>query len=381
MKRYIQNIQPGDKAEGDFHFYYLKLIGMKTMLKQVTGIDVAKDELVTCQGRIYDDLSIELFAHKTFPNTTKGIESLVEWVEKSGTAGRFVMEATGVYYENLAYYLADNGYQVSVILPNKISSYMRTLEIKTITDATCSDAITQFGLQRNLDDWQPPTGVYRTLRQLTRERSQIVETRTVAKNQLHAESYGMYQNKKTLARMKKLIAFLDKQENEIEHELKELLKNDPEVKEIMVILCSLTGIGLVTAATVLGETNGFNLIRNKRQLASYAGFDVKQKDSGKSIKSKPKISKHGNKYLRRAMHFPALTAIKHDERFKAIYARLVSKHGIKMKAAVAVQRKLLEMMYSLYKNKIIYNKNYLQVSEAVLSTPVSGNPFKIEANR
>jgi len=109
----------------------------------------------------------------------------------------------------------------------------------------------------------------------------------------------------------------------------------------------------------LGETNGFELIRNRRQLASYAGFDVKEKQSGTSVKGKPKISKKGNKYLRKAMHLPALSAIRHDERFKAVFRRIVSRHGIKMKAAVAVQRKLLEMMFTLYKTNTPYNKEYL----------------------
>lgn len=60
------------------------------------------------------------------------------------------------------------------------------------------------------------------------------------------------------------------------------------------------------------------------------------------------------------MHLPALAAIRHDERFKAIFVRLVSKHGIKMKAVVAVQRKLLEMMYIVYKTNTPYDKKYLQ---------------------
>ena len=59
------------------------------------------------------------------------------------------------------------------------------------------------------------------------------------------------------------------------------------------------------------------------------------------------------------MHLPALTAIRHDERFKAVFARLVSKHGIKMKAAVAVQRKLLEMVFTIYKTNKKYDKDYL----------------------
>jgi transposase len=121
----------------------------------------------------------------------------------------------------------------------------------------------------------------------------------------------------------------------------------------------VTGVGELTSVTVLAETNGFEMIRNKRQIASYAGFDVKEKQSGTSVKGKPRISKKGNKYLRKAMYLPALSAIRHDERFKAIFTRLVAKHGIKMKAAVAVQRKMLELMFTLFKTRSTYDKHYL----------------------
>ena len=123
----------------------------------------------------------------------------------------------------------------------------------------------------------------------------------------------------------------------------------------------------MTACTVLGETNGFDLIRNKRQLTSYAGLDIKDHQSGTSVKKKPKISKRGNRYLRKAMHFPALTAIRHDERFKALFERLISKHGIKMKAAVAVQRKLLEMTYTIFKTNKEYDKQYFKNKEIILA--------------
>ncbi|WP_245535959.1 IS110 family transposase [Psychroflexus torquis] len=42
-------------------------------------------------------------------------------------------------------------------------------------------------------------------------------------------------------------------------------------------------------------------------MTSYAGFDVKEKQSGTSIKGKPRISKRGNRYLRKSMHFPSLS--------------------------------------------------------------------------
>jgi transposase len=336
---------------------------MKKIVKQVAGIDVAQKELVVSLGRMYDDWSPELYAHKAFANTEAGFIALIIWVKnqtQQDVAVRFVMEATGVYHESLAYFLTDKSFEVSIVLPNKISNYFRTLEVKTITDKTASEAITLFGLERKLDSWQQPKGLYKKLRQLTRERGQLIEERTTIKNQLHAEQAEAEPHKKTISRIKKRIELLNKQEKEIKAEIDELIKEDGGMKQLLIILCSLPGVGILTAVTVLAETNGFDLIRNKRQLASYAGFDVKEKQSGTSVKGKSRISKKGNKYLRKAMHFPALTAIRCDERFKAVFARIVSKHGIKMKAAVAVQRKLLEMIYILYKTRMSYDKEYLK---------------------
>jgi transposase len=352
---------------------------MKKIVKQVLGIDVAKNELVGCLGRMYDDWTPELYGYKTFANTVKGFAALVLWLKKNTEEVipvRFVMEATGVYHEALAYFLSENGYEVSIVLPNKISNYTRTLEVKTITDKTASEAITRFGLERKLDLWQKPRDIFKKLRQLTRERGQIVEERTAVKNQLHAEQVEAEPNKRSIKRIQDRIKMLNKQEKEIKEEVVALIKEDKEIAGLVLLICSLPGIGILTTAIVLAETNGFELIRNKRQLTSYAGFDIIEKQSGISVKGKTRISKKGNKYLRKAMHLPALAAIKHDERYKAIFARTVSKHGIKMKAAVVVQRKLLEMIFTLFKNKTEYDKDYLnrnedEINKAVLNEAIA----------
>jgi transposase len=334
---------------------------MKKIMKQVAAIDVAQDELVVCLGRLDESLNKELFAHKTFGNDLKGFGDLANWVKKlsvTGLAVRYVMEATGVYHESLAYYLHEKDLEVSIVLPNKISNYARTLDVKTVTDRTASEAIALFGLERQLDTWSRPAAVYLQMRQLTREKGQLLDERTVLKNQLHAELAGALPNKKSVERTQKRIALLSKQEKEIIEELKMLLKADPAMQEKVKLLSSIPGIATLTATTILAETNGFDLIRNKRQLTSYAGLDVKEKQSGTSVKGKSKISKRGNKKLRRALYMPALAAIRCDERFKNIFARLVGKHGIKMKAAVAVQRRLLEMSYTIYKTGQPYDKQY-----------------------
>ena len=58
------------------------------------------------------------------------------------------------------------------------------------------------------------------------------------------------------------------------------------------------------------------------------------------------------------MHLPALSAVKWNEIYKEDYARLVSKHGIKIKALVSIQRKLLELIYVIHKSKTEFDKEY-----------------------
>src|ERR1700733_11866896 len=218
---------------------------MTNIVKQVVGIDVAQNELVVSLGRMNHDTGTDIFAFKTFPNNAVGFKDLWAWVSKLSAkeiSVRYVMEATGVYHEKLAYYLSDQGQEVSIVLPNKISNYFRTLDVKTVTDKTASEAITQFGLERKLDSWKRPKPVFKKLRQLTRERDQLVQARTVAKNQLHAEQAEAEPNKNSVARLKKQITFLNKQEQEIKAEIVELTKEEDQVNRSIKMMSSLSGV-------------------------------------------------------------------------------------------------------------------------------------------
>jgi len=92
------------------------------ILKQVLGIDVAQKELVVCLSKLNSDLSIDHYANKVFSNKEAGFVALIKWVKKltiENVEIHFVMEATGVYHQKFAYYLDANGFNVSIVLPNK----------------------------------------------------------------------------------------------------------------------------------------------------------------------------------------------------------------------------------------------------------------------
>jgi len=113
----------------------------------------------------------------------------------------------------------------------------------------------------------------------------------------------------------------------------------------------------MTIITTIAETTCFALVTNQKQLSSYAGYDVVQKESGKS-KCKTCISKKGNKYLRRAFYMSELSACRHNKKMKEFYIRLAIKKNNKKIALIAVARKLLLLVYTLWKKDVEYDPDY-----------------------
>lgn len=333
---------------------------MEKMIKQSVGIDCSKDKLDVSFAIMDDSFESYFLSTTVFSNDRAGWARLNKWVDKLSNDElpiRFVIEATGVYHESVCMYLFMLGKKISILLPNKVKKFAGTLKSKTVNDRVSAQTIAQMGLEKKLDDWQPPHDVFNLLRQLTRERNQLLEEKTQILCELHAEKSGAWPNKRSIHRMKQRIKLIEKQIDEIEKELIEAVNKHPWLKQKLSDLCSIPGIGFLTAVTVVSESNGFNLVRNKKQIVSYAGLDVIEKQSGSSVRSKTRISRKGNKHIRRAMYFPAFSA-KRRGKMNQLFSRIEGRSGIKMKAAVAVQRKLLELMYILWKKNERFDPDY-----------------------
>jgi len=334
---------------------------MENVIRQCIGIDCGMKEHVASFSRMYVDLRVECLSTLAIPNGPGGFVKLSKWIRKlidPSMPCQIVLEATGVYHETLACFLTEKGWPVSVVLPNRAKYFSKTLTVKTVNDKVSSQTLAAMGLEKKLDVWSPPDPIYNQLRQLTRERDQLKAESTQIKCQLHAEESGAWPNKSSIKRMNQRLSLIERQVEEVETSIREVVAESPEIDQAVRRMTSIVGVGMLTAVTVLAETNGFNLVRNKKQLVSYAGLDVVERTSGISVRGRSRISHRGNRYLRKCLYFPAMTAARHSNDHKALYNRLISKHGIAMKAAVAVQRKLLVMMYAIWKNGTIYDPNY-----------------------
>src|SRR3990172_7351544 len=202
-------------------------------IKHVTGIDISKDSFDAQFAVLGEAQEQRYVATAQFRNTAVGFRKLVRWAKKlvgSSTAPLwFVMEATGVYHEALAYELAKQNHQVAVVLPTKMKNYVKSLDIKSKTDRLDARAIAQFGLQRVLQPWQPPSTQLRMLKALVREYDAAVEQVTKIKNQLHAKHHSYRPAPQTLARLRTQQRLFETQMEAIEQQIQSLLQGDDDL--------------------------------------------------------------------------------------------------------------------------------------------------------
>lgn len=297
----------------------------------------------------------------SFNNETKGYNQFLRWVKSVITTGPelvFLMEATGVYYENLAHHLHKIHKTVCVVLPNTSKHYFSSLNIKTKTDIVDARVLSQFGAERVHKSWSPPPAALLQLRNLTRYYVQLQEQKTALGNIKHSKDCSHDIQSFIIKSNKGLIAEIDRQIAKCLTEIKRLVELDKELNSRINKLATIKGIGLMTIVTILAETMGFDQFHNAKQLVSYAGYDVVQRESGTSIKGKTKISKKGNRYIRNALYFPAMVACRYNPILKETYIRIIEKKPSKMIGQVAIQRKLLILLYTLWKNDTEFIENY-----------------------
>ena len=335
------------------------------MIKSGVGIDVSMELFHACFQKKVNDGTAKIVATRSFKNTGEGFEELLRWTSKHNREGvdvAFVMEATGVYYENLSHFLYVHKQRVSVVLANKMKSYFKSLNIKTKTDKVDSKVIAMYGIERPVEEWEPMSECYKELRDLCRELLALKKDVQRAKNQLHAMEACHHKYNRILEIKASQIEFYEKAINEIRVEIKALIGKDAKLSEKLRKTVSIPGIGLETAAILVSETNGFLLFKNIRQLVSYAGMDVSHNESG-NYKGRSRISKKGNNRIRQALYMPALSATRANILIKNLYQRVCEKNpGSKRKGIVAAMRKLLILVFTIWKKDRAYDKAYVWAS-------------------
>lgn len=141
--------------------------------------------------------------------------------------------------------------------------------------------------------------------------------------------------------------------SDLERRICDYLNQVPSSKFIL----SIRGIGEITAAGIIGEVGDFSKFKHYRELEKLAGLDLFEISSGKH-KGISRISKRGRSYLRKLLYFSSLIAVRKKGEFHQWYQSALARGMPKMKALVAVARKLLRIIFAVVRDHSEYVSNY-----------------------
>jgi transposase len=312
------------------------------------GIDVSKATL---------DIVLLIDEQQTYqkvPNNKKGFAGLIKWLHSFENIEGVCLEATGRYGDALAkaLYLAD--FSVSVENPLRIKSFAQSLLSRNKTDKYDAFVIALYAQRMSPEPWKPPTDAIKCLKQRTRLLHSLEQTRQSYRNRLKS---GM-DDKVSLQIIRSLIKTLDQQIEKLKKNILNFIKIDDHLNQQRKLIISILGIADKTAAILLAEIGDIDNFKSPRALASYVGITPRIQKSGTSVHRRSHISKQGNKRLRTALYFPAISAKTWNPICRA-FALKLEQGGLAKKAIViAVMRKLLHQVYGILKSKQPFDPHF-----------------------
>jgi transposase len=308
------------------------------------------------------DVSMPLIKLKErFDNSPQGFKLFLKHLNKHGISkARICMEATGLYFEDLAEFLHANGHEVVVVNPQCIKSFARS-ELRRSKSDRLDAALIQVYCEEKyvrLHLWQPLPEEYKCVREILRRRQTLVDERTAEKNR-KAAGFSSEQVLKSIA---KSIEFLDREIKALEAEAFKIVKAHPEMSRLVDLVASIPGVSTLTAAVVLVEVP--RVLWNGRLAAVYAGVIPSKNSSGKSQQSSY-LSRVGSSRLRHALYMPALSASQHNPVLSDFYQRLLGRGLHKKQALTAVMRKLLHLIFGVVQTGKRFAPDYEQKRRAL----------------
>jgi transposase len=315
------------------------------------GIDVSKATLDVALLRHEHTKS----RHRVFPNTPSGHQQLVAWLNTmSDEPVHACLESTGTYGEAVALTLHQAKHLVSVVNPALIRAFGQSELSRTKTDKADAQRIARFCRTHQPPAWSPPAPELRELQALVRRLEALDQMQRMEQNRLDTgvESPTVH------AQLQEHVAYLQGQMEAVRQMIRSHIDQNPTLKSQRDLLTSIPGIAETTAALILAELGQAKRFQNARQVAAFAGLVPRLRQSGTSVRGRSMLSKMGSSRLRKALFFPAMSALKWNPFLKALGERLQAQGKSKMLIVGAAMRKLLHLCFGVLKSGQPFNPNF-----------------------
>ena len=323
------------------------------------GIDVAKNKLDVCRLNPENDQR----RAKTVPNTPEGC---AEWQDglirqKGPDLGQvhLILEATGVYHEAVALWLAAAGAMVSVVNPAQTKALGQGLAVRTKTDARDRQVLARYGALVNPPRWQPPTPAIRELNALM-ARLEAVEADRRRERNRPEKAQAVPRPAPVAESLQPHIDFLEPEATRLQTAMRSHIDPHPDRRRDRDLLQSIPAVGEKTAQRWGAVLRG-HAVTSADQATAFLGLVPVECQSGSSLHRRPRLSKAGAPRIRAALSMTAVVATRHNPHIQALYQRLLARGKAKMAALGAAMRKLVPLAFGVLKHQQPYQANWTPV--------------------
>jgi len=318
-------------------------------MNSILGIDVSKESLDVVL------LNEGWPMHKVFNNNPAGHTHLGHWLAAHRPGQLHAcLESTGQYGEEIAEFLFQRGFQVSVVNPARIKRYGESKLHRNKTDKADAALIAEFCQKEHPPTWEPLPPSVKHLRALVRRLDDLQGAYQQERNRSLCGERDVWVVEDLAIHLK----YLQERIRAARLAIQQHIEQQPALRSQQDLLTSIPGIGKLTAARLLAEIGDISAFENAPQLVAYAGLNPKGNRSGSSVHKKTRISKEGRAFLRYILYMPAIVARKHNPVIIEFCQRLSDRKLAEMAIVIAAMRKLLHIVFGVLKNQTPFDPGY-----------------------
>ncbi|MCB9300630.1 MAG: IS110 family transposase [Lewinellaceae bacterium] len=302
--------------------------------------------------------------HQRFENTEKGFKALMNWLKRKGikdlSLAFFCLEHTGVYSVPFCRFLSKKGANYSLIPGSEIKESLGITRGKS--DQVDAKRIAQYAY-KNKDFMRIhtlPTEVVRKLKACLSYRDRLIKSRhgfMVSAKELKAHETEEVSNR-IFEGSQLMIEQINDELSQLEEAIDQLIKQHPELKRNYDLLLSVPGIGVQVALHLIVSTQNFVCFNCPKKFAAYSGIAPFKSDSGKSIKSRSKVSHKANKKMKTLLSIAVVNSIRRCPDYRLYFEKQLKKGKHENSIKNVIRNKIVSRAFAVIKRNSPYENRH-----------------------
>ena len=334
---------------------------METMSYYI-GCDISSK---TFTSTVLDHDGNLILKSSEFENNSNGFSKFNSELIKTSIIPKgtvILIEATGVYGDNLCYYFVALGFNISVEAPHKIKNSIKESPRKN--DLLDSARIAEYAYRfiDKLERWNPPSEILSQIKSLLSLREHLVEQMTSNKNALGTAKRKYYRNRTVEDLYQESIKLSKDQIKKIDQQIRDHIDKDDSFRHKTKLLLTVPGVGLLLASNLMVLTDGFTKAVTYKQMSAYAGICPFEKQSGTSIYRKPISKRVGPGKLRKLLYLASLSVRTHNQYFREYFCRKTAQGKNKRLVLNNIANKIIKLAFAVINNNKPFINNYISLN-------------------